>query len=124
MAFDILKSEKLSGGWKEQYRIVRAGVLYLRIVGDGQNFRIMTATAADANSAERICSDTRRLHDAGIAVAKEYKVEAVSSEDRQDRSYIRIFEISQEEGESNDKFTQDVVRAIDRFFEFFDSGNQ
>ena len=47
MDFDIIETEKLGSNWAQQFVVARKKTVYLRIVGDGTDYRVMTATASE-----------------------------------------------------------------------------
>lgn len=123
MDFEIIDSNKLEGKWKQQVVIARKKIIYLRIVGDGQYFRVMTATANENIWSYRICHEKERLWNAATQLARSHNCAEEASKDREGRDYIRIFTLSPPKDLSDTAFNEELYDLIDEFFILFDSMN-
>ena len=124
MVFEIKETKKLGGGWKQQFVAIRNKLVYLRIVGDGKVYRIMTATATEDLGGYHICPDKERLWAAALQLSKNYDCAGNFSDDRKGREYIQIFNMSQEQDETDDDFSKDFYEIIDEFFNIYDNLNE
>ena len=120
MDFDLIETQKLGSGWHQQFVVARKKIIYLRIVGDGTEYRMMTATASEDVGGLRICQDTERLWRAASQLAISQKCSGEISSDTQGRPYIRIFRIVQDKGVSDVNFTKEVYELIREFFSIYD----
>lgn len=83
MDFELIESNKLGGKWEEEYLIARKRTIYLRIVGDGKEYRLMTATANEGIGGYIINKNTAPLCGASARLARKHNCEEGSSKDRQ-----------------------------------------
>ena len=120
MDFDLIETQKLGSGWHQQFVVARKKIVYLRIVGDGTEYRMMTATASEGVGGLRICQDSERLWRASAQLAILHKCSGEISSDTQGRPYIRIFRIAQDNGVSDVNFTKEVHELIREFFAIYD----
>ena len=121
MDFELVDSKKLGGDWFQEFMVVRRNVIYLRVAGDGKNYRVMTATASEHGY--RICHDGERLWGAATQLARSYNCEADKTNDRKGRTYIMPFEVVQDEGKSDRTFTEEFKGYISKFFDIYDNWN-
>jgi len=121
MNFDIIETDKLGGNWAQQFVVVRKKVVYLRIVGDGTHYRVMTATASEDAGAYRICQDDERLWEAAASLARTYSCAGQVDEDGKGRIYIKLFTVSQSKGESDHIFSQTIYDLCSEFFDIYDA---
>ena len=120
MNFELIETDKLGGGWKQGVAVVRNSEVYLRIVGNGTDYRVMTATAGEDVGGYRISPDNDRLIQAAIQLAGIYKCIPEEAKDGKGRVYIKLFTASQSRGESNEAFTKDVEVIVSNFFMIYD----
>lgn len=121
MVFEIIDTKKLGDNWLQQFAVIRNNVVYLRVVGDGEVYRVMTATTGDDVRGSHLCKDKNRLWDAASKLAKTHKLPGDFFNDRKGRKYVRIFDIHQEHGETDEVFTQFFMEKICAFFKIYDS---
>lgn len=121
MDFELVATQKLGGLWKQQFLVARNKIVYLRIVGDGTEYRVMTATADENVGGYRICQAKDRLWMAAAQLARSHNCAEELSLDKQGRHYIRIFMIVQDNGTSDSAFTEEVYDLIKGFFTIYDS---
>lgn len=120
MDFDLIETQKLGVGWHQQFVVARNNIVYLRLVGDGTEYRLMTATASEDFGGLRICHDNERLWKSAAQLAILHECSGEISSDTQGRPYIRIFRIVQDKGVSDEKFTEEVHDLIREFFAIYD----
>lgn len=123
MDFDFIETEKLGGNWSQQFVVVRKKVVYLRVVGDGANYRVMTATASEDVGGYFICQDSERLWQAATQLARAHNCADVVSKDGKGRVYIQLFTASQPKGDSDEIFTEEFKGLISEFFAIYDGLN-
>lgn len=120
MGYAVCESSKLPG-WEQGFVVVRGGRAFLRFVGnDGQNYRLMTATAGGDWPGLKPCQDTARLSEAAERLAKAHGLSASADHDRDGRLYVMPFEVKQEPGETDKDFSEAVVGYFDDFFRIYD----
>lgn len=119
--FEIFETDKLGGNWKQQYVVAREKVIYLRLVGDGKDYRVMTATASEGVGDYSINQDRERLWEAAVQLTRIHNCDEEASEDRKGRGYIRMFTVVQDKGVSDEIFTKEVTDLIDEFFAIYDA---
>lgn len=120
MAFEVKETEKLGDGWEQQFVAIKDKLVYLRIVGDGETYRIMTATATEDLGGYQICRDKERLWDAALQLSKSYDCVGNFSSDRKGRKYIQIFNMTQEKDDSDEQFSNEFYGIIEEFFDIYD----
>lgn len=120
MEFDLIETQKLGIGWNQQFVVTRKNIVYLRLVGDGTAYRLMTATATEDFGRLRICHDNERLWRSANQLAMLHKCSGKISFDTQGRQYIQIFMVVQDEGISDEKFTEEIYELIQEFFDIYD----
>lgn len=120
MKFELIESDKLGGGWTQSFAVVRDREVYLRIVGNGTVYRVMTATADEDIGDYRVCQNTERLWDAASQLSRTYDCFPEDSKDGKGRTYIRLFKVRQDKGVSDERFTDELFDLIDDFFVLFD----
>ena len=121
MDFELIETDKLGGNWEQEFAVVRKKVVYLRIVGDGTHYRVMTATSGEDFGGYRICLEKQRLWEAAAQLAREYNCAETSSEDKKRRVYIQLFTVSQDKNDSDEVFTKDLEELVENFFAIYDS---
>lgn len=121
MRWERIESEKLGGNWAQSFSVVRNNEVFLRIVGDGTVYRIMTATADENLGHYRVCQDTERLWDAAVLLSEKHNGAPEESRDLQGRPYVRLFYLQQDEGVSDVRFTKELDDLTDEFFAIFDN---
>lgn len=125
MYFDIIETEKLGSNWAQQFVVARKKTVYLRIVGDGTDYRVMTATASEDAGGYHICQDKERLWEAAAQLARNHDCTEEADKDGKGRVYIKVFTVSQPKDVSDEIFTKDITDLIDEFFTIYDaSGNE
>lgn len=120
MDFCLVDTQKLGGYWKQQFVVVRNKIVYLRIVGDGVEYRVMTATTNEDVGGYRICQEKDRLWNAAAQLARSQNCTEVTSVDVQGRQYVRLFNVVQDNGISDLDFTNEVLELVDAFFANYD----
>ena len=119
--WEAIDTTKLGGKWFQQFAIVRDKTVYLRMTGDGTNYRLMTATAGEDLYRYRACQDQERLIRAASALAKKYKLSGDTYLDQEGRPYCAPFSFTQQDGLTDDDFTKEVYTVIDDFFAIYDN---
>ena len=119
MDFELIKSEKLRSNCAQEFMVVRKKVVYLRSVGDGKIYCVMTATAGEEGY--RICQDKERLLKAAAQLARAYNCPEVEDNDLSGHKYIIPFNVSQDEGKSDADFTEEFKGYIREFFAIYDN---
>ena len=119
--FDVIETDKLGSEWKQGLAVVRRNLVYLRLVGDGKNYRVMTATAGAEFGGYAVCQDKERLWKAALQLAKSHGTDGDLSEDQKGRKYVRIFELSQDDGASDEQFSEALVALFEEFFGIYDA---
>lgn len=120
MDFQFIETEKLGGNWSQQFVIVREKSVYLRVVGDGANYRVMTATASEETGGYHICQDKERLLETASRLARTFSCTEHNSKDGKGREYIQLFTMSQEEDETDEVFTKHFEEMVGEFFIIYD----
>jgi hypothetical protein len=121
MDFDIIETKKLGGNWQQEFAVVRKKFVYLRVVGDGAVYRVMTATVGDDMRGWRLCQDKQRLWEAASQLAKTHNLSGNFSNDTMARQYVQLFNIIQEHGETDEKFTEFFWDQMREFFSIYDT---
>lgn len=121
--FDIIETEKLGGSWEQSLAVVREREVFLRLVGDGKDYRVMTATAGEDLHRYNACQDQERLCNAAISFADKNGCTAEADKDGKGRTYIQLFILSQDDGASDQDFTDEVNKLVGDFFSIYDSIN-
>lgn len=120
MSFELLETTKIGGNWAQEVAVVRNGVVYLRLVGDGTVYRVMTATAGEYSGRYRACHDKERLWEAATQLARANNCVEEVSTDGKGRIYIRLFHATHDDGLSDDEFTKEVEGWVSEFFAIYD----
>jgi len=121
MDFELVATQKLGSLWQQQFLVARNRIIYLRIVGDGTEYRVMTATADENFGGYRICQEKGRLWIAAALLARSHNCAEEISKDKQGRQYIRLFMVVQDKGTSDSDFTDEVHDLMRRFFIIYES---
>tara|TARA_R110001599_G_scaffold227779_1_gene426878 strand:+ start:607 stop:1080 length:474 start_codon:yes stop_codon:yes gene_type:complete len=108
MMFDIKRSNKSYIESAEHFVVVRNGIVYLRIVGQEGNFKIMTATAGEDNNGAPPFENQMALNEAALRVSASLGIEPRVRNDYHDREYVEI---------CNCQYLSDAYRAADILFE-------
>lgn len=119
--FQIIETGKLGGGWAQELAVVRNGQVYLRMAGNGTDYRVMTATAGEDFGPYRPCKDQPRLHDAATLFARTHGCEEDIDTDSKGRPYVILFTMSQKPEATDAEFTAKVTELIEEFFGVFDT---
>jgi len=118
--FEIVDASKLGGNWEQELVVIRHNEAYLRLAGDGTNYRVMTATAGEDASGVRPCQDQDRLLEAAAQLARKHECVEDIKFDKKGRAYVLPFILSQSEKDSDDVFTKDVCELVSDFFVIYD----
>ena len=118
--FEVIETDKLGAEWKQGLAVVRRKQVYLRLVGDGTNYRVMTATAGEEFGGYAACQDKGRLWKAALQLAKSHGTDGDLCEDQKGRKYVRIFEFSQDDGASDERFSEALMKLFGEFFKIYD----
>lgn len=119
--YQVRESKKLGGSWGQSFVVVRNKQAFLRFVGnEGQNYRLMTATAGDDLLGTRPCKDQERLHQAAKLLAQNYGHRAALTRDGQERLFVMPFEVRQRPDETDENFSAEVFNYFDEFFQIYD----
>jgi hypothetical protein len=113
-------TSKLGGNWEQELVVIRHNEAYLRLAGDGTNYRVMTATAGEDASGVRPCQDQDRLLEAAAQLARKHECVEDIKFDKKGRAYVLPFILSQSEKDSDDVFTKDVCELVSDFFVIYD----
>lgn len=119
--FEVIETDKLGAEWKQGLAVARRKLVYLRLVGDGTNYRVMTATAGEEFGGYAVCQDKGRLWQAALQLAKSHGTDGDLCEDQKGRKYVRIFELSQDDGASDEQFSEALVALFEEFFGIYDA---
>lgn len=68
--FDIRPSPKKSLDSKDMYAVSRGKTVFLRILGDGKYYEVMTATVGEDYDRTRVCVEKQRLIKSAILTSK------------------------------------------------------
>lgn len=120
MDFQIYRTGTLGGNWPAQFSVVRNGEVFLRIVGEDKIYRLMTATAGDDSTRYPACREAQRVIFTAGLLASAYGHRVKLMTDRKGRTYAAPFELHQND-QSDEKFTNDVMDIIRKFFEIYDA---
>jgi hypothetical protein len=118
--FEIVETRKLGGSWEQELVVVRLNEAYLRLTGNGTDYRVMTATAGESAVGLKPCKNQARLLEAAALLARNQKCFEGIEADGKGREYVQLFTFSQEEGETDEDFTEDLYKLVDSFFEIYD----
>ena len=118
--FEVIETDKLGAEWKQGLAVVRRKQVYLRLVGDGTNYRVMTATAGEEFGGYAACQDKGRLWNAALQLPKSHGTDGDLCEDQKGRKYVRIFEFSQDDGASDERFSEALMKLFGEFFKIYD----
>lgn len=119
--FEVIETDKLGAEWTQGLAVVRRKQVYLRLVGDGKNYRVMTATSGEEFGGYAVCQDKGRLWKAALQLAKSHGTNGDLSEDQKGRKYVRIFELSQDDGASDGQFSEALMALFEEFFGIYDA---
>ena len=72
MDFRFFETGKLGGNWSQNFAVVRGNTIYLRVVGDGTHYRVMTATAGEEGAGFHICATKELLWKAATLLARDH----------------------------------------------------
>ena len=119
--FEVIETDKLGGDWRQVLAVVRRSEVYLRLVGDGTNYRVMTATAGEDSGGYAVCPDRDRLWRAALQLASAHGADGNISIDSKGRRYVRVFELSQDDGASDERFSEALMKLFGEFFRIYDA---
>lgn len=88
--FKLLRSHKLGLEGSENYVVARDNVVYLRIVGGGPRWDVMTATADEDQGGITACPNQLRLREAAKRIGTELKTKPCERLDWLAREYVVI----------------------------------
>jgi hypothetical protein len=123
--FEILETRQLSKeldrDWEQELVVSRAGEAFLRLAGDGSDYRVMTATAGENGLGLEACKHPEILLQAAhdLAVRKVDGFDGIER-DRKGRNYVQLFLFSQDEGVSDEDFTNELRELLEEFFAIYD----
>jgi hypothetical protein len=119
--FEITETCKLGKDWEQELVVSRGNVAFLRLAGDGTNYRVMTATAGQSDLRLKSCDDPLRLLEAASLLSQR-KVNCIPNvePDGQGREYVQLFDFVQEKGQTDKDFTGELHELVAEFFEVFD----
>lgn len=118
--FQIVQSNKVGLNSKDSYIVTRNATSFLRILGGEPVWQIMTATASEDHGRIKVCSDQLRLIEAALRLRVEGGGKPMVEKDRMNREYVKVCEISQLAGETDQKIIGEMSGVIRRFFEIYD----
>lgn len=86
-------SRELDRDWEQELVVSRAGEAFLRLAGDGTDYRVMTATAGDNDLGLEACKHPDILLQAAhdLAVRKIDGFDGIER-DRKGRNYVQLFQ--------------------------------
>jgi len=110
--FNIIKTIKLGIEAEEHYIVELNGVVYLRAIGDGRNFVVMTATASEDNRVIKAYGDQKELIAQAVNVVRGYEdfpddYSPVVKQDCCGREYVELFSC---------EYLSDLYRYSEKFF--------
>jgi hypothetical protein len=120
MDCDIIESGKLGGNWEQSLAVIRNSEIFLRIVGNGTEYRVMTATAGEDVGGYVVCQQKSYLLEAARQLAVNHGCIPAESIDGEGRSYIRLFSAIQDKGISDKEFRTEIDNLVEDFFCAFD----
>lgn len=88
--FDIKKSKKAYIESAEHFVVVRDGVVYLRIVGEEGNYKIMTATAGEDYHGANFFNNQIALNEAALKISASLNTKSRLKSDYHNREYVEI----------------------------------
>jgi hypothetical protein len=102
--------------------VVRGGEIFLRLVGGGGSYSLMTATAGEDKGSLRACANQHALRQAARRTASDFKVEPHEDKDSAGREFVRIcgFTIDGPAEESRQQTLREVYEVCDTLFKNFD----
>ncbi len=109
--FDIMKSTKANIDSREHFIVVREGIVYLRILGEEQDYRVMTATAGEDGDKILPAKDQLGLIKAAVNVAIEMKLKPQFRNDNFDRAYVEV---------GSCQYLSDAYRTAEMLFQQLD----
>ena len=119
---ELFISNKAGFGSQEKYIVTRGSTLFLRIVGYGPTYDLMTATASEDDLPFLVCQDRLRLIKAALRFGAEMDTAPKSRKDRRDRDYAYICQMTIRPSSLGDESDEVVLkRTLGRFFEIFDA---
>ena len=121
--FRILESRKLGFAADENWMVVRAGEIFLRLVGGGGgSYSLMTATAGEDQGSLRACANQHLLRQAARRTAADFEVEPHEDKDSAGRDFVRIcgFTIDGPAEEARQQTLSEVYKVCDTLFKNFD----
>lgn len=120
-SFTLLESNKVGLEGKEHYVIVQGQTVFLRILGGEPEWSLMTATASEDHRHLLVCHDQHRLIESALRLGAELNTFPIVDRDWKGRRYAKICTITREPGVTDEVFTKENDRVLNRFFEIFDS---
>lgn len=120
-AFQILESTKVGLNSKESYVVVRNRTSFLRVLGSGPEWSLMTATASEDHGRIGVCAEQRRLIESALRFGVELKTDPQVDKDWRGREYVKVCVITRDPGQSDEAFDKEKSRHFTRFFEIYDS---
>jgi len=121
MDFEVIETDKLGGKWRQEFAVIRNNVVFLRGVGDGQIYRVMTATVGNDVRGWRLCQDKKRLWEAASRLAKTHNLIGEVRDDTMGRKFIALFEMMPDNSETKETFTKFFESQMIEFFSIYDS---
>lgn len=114
-------SRELDRDWEQELVVSRAGEAFLRLVGEGSDYRVMTATAGENDLGLEACKHPEILLQAAhdLAVRKVDGFDGIER-DRKGRNYVQLFLFSQDVGVSDEDFTNELRELLEEFFAIYD----
>jgi len=109
--FDIKKSEKAFISAKEHYIVVREGVVFLRVLGEEGDFKVLTATTGEDVGDLRSHPDQTALMAAARSVADGLDARWRGRYDFHNQAYLEICRC---------EYLSDVFRLAEKLFEKLD----
>ncbi len=112
---------ELDRDWEQELVVSRAGEAFLRLAGDGTDYRVMTATAGESDLGLGACKYPEILLQAAHDLAVR-KVDGFDGfeRDRKGRNYVQLFTFSQDESVSDEDFTHELRELLEEFFGIYD----
>lgn len=109
--FDIRRSDKAFIDAEEHYIVVRDEVVFLRVLGEEHNFKILTATAGEDFGGISCYADQSALMAAARSIAEDSDIRWRNSYDFHNQAFLEICRCD---------YLSDVFRFAEQLFERVD----
>ena len=115
-------SKELDREWEQEIVVSRAGETFLRLAGDGSEYRVMTATTGERNLGLGACKYPDILLQAAHKLSVKYVDRSNRTErDSQGKKYLPLFIFLRCDGDSDKDFTNGLRELLEEFFSIYDN---